>query len=217
METAKDTEVFSRGLIKSKKRVADHGEVFTPSWLIEAMLDLTEESDRVDARFLEPACGDGNFLIRILQRKLAIVELTYAKAAHERRYLALIAAMSIYGIELLEDNILECRRRMLKTFAEYLMIGPSDEFYRAASQVLVRNLVHGDALKMHTTHGRPIVFSEWEFLGHGKFRRRDFRFDLLAQASATDRNSLAPIAVVQSMTVREIGAAARSSEKRMTL
>ena len=66
--------------IKSKQRVADHGEVFTPAWLVEAMLDLVkDETERIDARFLEPACGSGNFLVRILQRKLAAVELKFGK------------------------------------------------------------------------------------------------------------------------------------------
>ena len=63
-------------LIKSKKRVADHGEVFTPSWLVEAMLDLVnDETQRIDSRFLEPACGSGNFLVRVLQRKLGAIEI----------------------------------------------------------------------------------------------------------------------------------------------
>ena len=123
--------------VKSKQRVADHGEVFTPAWMVEAMLDLVkEETDRIDSRFLEPACGSGNFLVQILRRKLAAVELKYHQSDFERQHYALLALMSIYGIELLVDNIAECRANMLEILAEYLHLDPSDDLYRAASYVL---------------------------------------------------------------------------------
>src|SRR6202171_2669091 len=113
-------------LIKSKKRVADHGEVFTPPWMVEAMLDLVKgETERIDSRFLESACGSGNFLIRILQRKLAAVELKFGKSDFEKRHYALLALMCSYGIELLADNIAECRANMLEIFAEYLDLDES--------------------------------------------------------------------------------------------
>ncbi|MBM3273226.1 SAM-dependent DNA methyltransferase [Candidatus Kaiserbacteria bacterium] len=171
--------------IKSKQRVADHGEVFTPAWMVDAMLDLVkEEAERIDSRFLEPACGSGNFLVRILQRKLAAVELKYGKADFERQHFALYALMCIYGIELLADNIAECHANLLEIFAEYLNIEPSDALYQAASCVLSWNLVHGDALKMRASDGQPITFAEWGYLGKGKFQRRDFRFDVLTGSSA---------------------------------
>src|SRR5690348_14335304 len=97
-------------LIESKQRVADHGEVFTPAWMVEAMLDLVkDETERIDSRFLEPACGSGNFLVQVLVRKLLAVQLKYGESEFERRHYALLALMCIYGIELLEDNIAECR------------------------------------------------------------------------------------------------------------
>src|SRR5690606_8444507 len=134
-------------MIKSKKRVADHGEVFTPSWLVEAMLDLVkDETERIDSRFLEPASGSGNFLVEVLRRKLAAVELKYGKSRFERRHYALLALMCIYGIELLPDNIAECRANLLEILAEYLNLEDADELYQAASYVLSQNLVHGDAL-----------------------------------------------------------------------
>jgi len=201
MDSAIERQVASRDLIKSKKRVADHGEVFTPTWLVEAMLDLTKESDRIESRFLEPACGNGNFLIRVLQRKLAIVDLKSRKSSHNKENLALIAIMSIYGIELLEDNIIECRKRLLSVFADFIKIDSSNALYRAASRVLSLNLIHGDSLKMLTHDGRPIVFSEWEYLGQDKYQRRDFRFDMLAQGRA---EKIAPIKVHDSMVVSEI-------------
>lgn len=172
-------------LIKSRKRVADHGEVFTPAWMVDAMLDLVkDESERIDSRFLEPACGSGNFLVRVLQRKLAAVELKYGKSEFEKRYFALLALMCIYGIELLADNIAECRANLLDIFADYLEIEETDDLYRAASAVLVLNLVHGDALTMRNSEGQPITFAEWGPLGKGKYQRRDFRFDVLTGSSA---------------------------------
>ena len=141
-------------MLKSKQRVADHGEVFTPAWMVEAMLDLVkDETERIDSRFLEPACGSGNFLVQILRRKLAAVELKYGKSDFERRHYALLALMCIYGIELLADNIAECRANVLEIFAEYLNLDESDELYRAAFYVLSQNLVHGDALTMRTHDG----------------------------------------------------------------
>lgn len=172
-------------LIKSKKRVADHGEVFTPPWLVDAMLDLVkDEAERIDSRFLEPACGSGNFLVRVLQRKLAAVEIKFGKSDFEKRHYSLYALMCTYGIELLPDNIAECRANMLDVLAEYLNIDETDEAYRAASYVLAQNLVHGDALTMRTDGGQPITFAEWGYLGKGKFQRRDFRLDVLTGSSA---------------------------------
>ena len=107
-------------LVKSKQRVADHGEVFTPPWMVEAMLDLVKgETERIDSRFLEPACGNGNFLVQVLRRKLAAVELKYGKSDFERRHYALLGLMCIYGIELLPDNIADCRANLLEIFAGY--------------------------------------------------------------------------------------------------
>jgi hypothetical protein len=172
-------------LVKSKQRVADHGEVFTPAWMVEAMLDLVKgETERIDSRFLEPACGSGNFLVQILRRKLAAVELKYAQSDFERRNFALFALMCVYGIELLPDNIAECRANLLEVFTEYLALQPTEDLYRAASAVLALNLVHGDALTMCTAAGVPITFAEWGYLGKGRFNRRDFRYDSLTQSSA---------------------------------
>lgn len=179
-------------LIKSKKRVADHGEVFTPPWLVEKMLDLVQgETERIDARFLEPACGSGNFLVPILQRKLAAVEMKFGKSEFEKRHYALFGLMCCYGIELLDDNISECRANMLEVFADYLGLSDGDELYRAASFVLSLNLVHGDAMTMRDTDGAPIAVVEWGYLGKGKFQRRDFRLDVLTgMASFSAEGSL---------------------------
>src|SRR5271155_5214767 len=104
-------------LVKSKHRVADHGEVFTPAWMVAAMLDLVKgESERIDSRFLEPACGSGNFLVPVLKRKLNTVHARYGQSDFERRHQSLLALMCIYGIELLDDNVAECRDNLLAVF-----------------------------------------------------------------------------------------------------
>ena len=149
------------------------------------MLDLVKnESERIDSRFLEPACGSGNFIVSVLQRKLASVERKFGKSDFEKQHYALLALMCIYGIELLPDNIAECRENMLEIFAGYLNLQESDDLCRAASYVVSLNLVHGDALMMCTDRKEPITFAEWGYLGKGKFQRRDFRFDTLTHSSA---------------------------------
>jgi len=207
-------------LIKSKQRIADHGEVFTPAWMVDAMLDLVKgETERIDSRFLEPACGSGNFLVRILQRKLAAVELKYGKSDFEKRHYTLLAVMCTYGIELLPDNIAECRANMLEILADYLNLNESDDLCRAAFYVLSQNLVHGDALKMRASDGQPITFAEWGYLGKGKFQRRDFRLDILTGASAYSREGdlfanlgkheiFTPTKTYPPMTVSELACAA---------
>lgn len=206
-------------LIKSKQRVADHGEVFTPAWLVEKMLDLVKgETERIDSRFLEPACGSGNFLVPILQRKLAAVEVKYGGDSFERRVRALQAISCCYGIELLADNIAECRANMLGVFAEYLELHTADEFRRAASHMLSLNLIHGDALAMKAHDGSPLLIVEWGYVGRGKFQRRDFRLDVLTgMAGLMEQGSLfgglgrhevfTPVGLDRPpMTVRELAA-----------
>lgn len=215
-------------VVKSKQRVADHGEVFTPAWMVEAMLDLVkDETERIDSRFLEPACGSGNFLVRILQRKLAAVELKFGKSDFEKRHYALLALMCAYGIELLADNIAECRANMLEILSDYLILKEADDLFQAASYVLSQNLVHGNALTMRTQDDRPITFTEWGYLGKGKFQRRDFRLDVLAQMSAFgEEGSLfanlgkheifTPVRTYSPMTVRELARAALADAPKET-
>ena len=216
-------------LVKSKQRVADHGEVFTPAWMVEAMLDLVKgETERIDARFLEPACGSGNFLVHILKRKLAAVELKFRKSDFEKQHYALLALMCAYGIELLPDNIAECRANMLEIFADYLNLEESDDLYRAASYVLSLNLVHGDALTMRASDGEPITFAEWGYLGKGKFQRRDFRLDVLTGSSAFSAEGslfahlgkheiFTPTRTYPPMTVRELAAVLGDAQKATSI
>lgn len=190
------------------------------------MLDLVKgETERIDSRFLEPACGSGNFLVHILKRKLAAVETKFARSSFEKRHYALLALMCTYGIELLQDNITECRSNMLDIFAEYLTLNESDELYQAAWYVLSQNLVHGDALKFRTSDGRPITFAEWGYLGKGKFQRRDFRLDVLTGSSAFcaegslfaglgKHEIFSPARAYPPMTVGDLAAASIDSEPK---
>ncbi len=172
-------------LVKSRQRVADHGEVFTSSWMVEDMLNLVkDESERIDSRFLEPACGSGNFLKVVLSKKLETVQSKYGKSEFEKRHQALFSLMCIYGIELLGDNIEECRQLLLDIFASFLMIGEEDTWYQAAKAVLKANILQGDALTLRTSEGEHIEFPEWGYLGSGKYQRRDFRYDELTQRSS---------------------------------
>lgn len=210
-------------LVKSKQRVVDHGEVFTPPLMVEAMLDLVKaESERIDARFLEPACGSGNFIVRILMRKLAAVELKYGKSDFERRHYALLALMCIYGIELLADNVAECRENTLEIFVEYTQANDGDDLHLAALHVLKANILHGDALTMKSSNGQTIAFAEWGYLGKGKFQRRDFRLDVLtgsanfsAEGSLFGKHEIfTPIKTYAPMTMRELAALEASNLPR---
>ena len=155
------------------------------------MLDLADqETERIDARFLEPACGSGNFLVPVLRRKLAAVERRYAASEFEKRHHALVALMCVYGIELLADNVAECRDNLFDELFAYLGSGLGNDWFGAARVVVETNIVHGDALAMKTVDGEPVVFAEWGYLGRGRFQRRDFRFDALEQMSSFEADSL---------------------------
>jgi hypothetical protein len=201
-------------LVKSKQRVADHGEVFTPAWMVENMLDLVKhESERIDSRVLEPACGSGNFLVPVLARKLVTVQLRHGKSEFEKRHYALFALMCTYGIELLADNAEECRHNLAEVFNTFLDIGNVDQWARAARAVLSVNIVQGDALTMTVPSGQPITFPEWGYLGKGKFQRRDFRYDDLTQRASyegtlfgelDDEDLFVPAQTYPTMTVNQI-------------
>ncbi len=181
LNTQLDSE---ENLVKSRQRVFEHGEVFTPSWMVEDMLNLVQsETERIDSRFLESACGSGNFLKNVLSRKFQAVQNKYGKSDFEKQHNALFALMCIYGIELLKDNVEECRSILLSQFMSFLNLERNDKFVRAAEKVLQSNIIEGDALTLTTTQGKPIEFPEWGYLGNGKFQKRDFRYDALTQRS----------------------------------
>lgn len=168
--------------IKTKERIANHGEVFTAEREVNAMLDLVkQETERIESRFLEPACGTGNFLAEIIRRKLTIVKNRYAKNKADYEKYAFLAMTSIYGVDILEDNIDECQDRLLSIFIEeYKTVFKEkmgSEYIEAIQYVLSRNILHGDALSMKNIHGEPIVFSEWSLVSGNMIKRRDYRFE----------------------------------------
>ena len=174
-------------LIRSKKRVADHGEVFTPAWMVEAMLDLVKgETERIDARFLEPACGSGNFLVPVLKRKLAAVQVKFGRSDFDRRQYALLALMCSYGIELLEDNHLDARETMLAEFVGFqekheVPCGPDTDLRRAATFLIDVNIVRGNTLTGLDGQGKDIQLSWWNRIpeGAGMVQREPFTFNSL--------------------------------------
>ena len=173
--------------IKSKQRVKDHGEVFTQKREVNAMLDLVKnETERIESRFLEPACGNGNFLVPILKRKLAIVKKKYGSSQNEFERMALLAVSSIYGVELLKDNIVACIERLYNIFngayAKLYKGNCKDSFRTSIRFILERNILQGDALTLKINDGKEyIIFSEWSLLNGGMIKRRDFQFIDLAE------------------------------------
>ncbi len=175
--------------VKSKKRVADHGEVFTNEREVNAMLDLVKhETERIDSRFLEPACGNGNFLAEVLRRKLNVVAQRYSKSQTEWERYAVIAASSIYGVDILEDNAQECRERLFNIFdRRYISLFKDkckEECRRSIKFLLGRNILWGDALDFtNPVTKQPIIFSEWSAVNGSMLKRRDYMFKFLVEKS----------------------------------
>ena len=173
--------------VKSKKRVADHGEVFTSEREVNAMLDLVkQETERIDSRFLEPACGTGNFLVEILNRKLKIVKDRYKKSQIEFERNAIIAISSIYGVDILQDNTIECRDRLFEIFdVIYTRLYKTDckeDCKTSVKFLLKRNILWGDALDFTNPETKePIVFSEWSAINGSMIKRRDYVFKFLVE------------------------------------
>ena len=170
-------------LTKSKQRVRDHGEVFTPREIVRDMLDLIppELYEKPDARFLEPACGDGNFLIEVLKRKLETVEKKYKRHQDEYERNVVTVVAGLYGVELLDDNVLRARERLFEIVEQkYRALYKSkvkEDFLKSAQYVIERNIVQGDARSLKDKHDKPIVFSEWSPVNTVKIKRQDFTFE----------------------------------------
>lgn len=174
--------------VRSKQRVADYGEVFTAAREVNAMLDLVkDETQRIDSRFLEPACGEGAFLTEILRRKLAVVKSRYKKSPFDYERYAILALMSIYGVELLEDNAERCRQNLFaiwnKEYTAVMKRQASEECRNAARYILRKNILCGDALTMLQPDSTPIVFAEWSLVSGGMVKRRDYTLDELLRKS----------------------------------
>ena len=183
--------------VVSKQRVADHGEVLTGRREVNAMLDLVKsETERIDSRFLEPACGTGNFLAEILERKLRVVESRYGRSQLDYERYAILAVSSIYGIDILEDNVQQCRHRLFEIFDLYYLRlfknKSNDDCRESVRYILERNIIHGDALSLKTVgdNPNPIVFSEWSPVNGSMLKRRDFTFHGLLEHEAIKETPL---------------------------
>lgn len=172
--------------VNNRQRVIDHGEVFTPPELVNDMLDLVKhECERIDSRFLEPACGNGNFLAEVLRRKLNTVDKQNPRNRQRWERDIVLSVCSLYGIDLLHDNIEACRERLLN-----IVISAHESAYQeplpeaacvALAYILSRNILQGDALSLQTAEGNPIVFSEWSPLNGTLIKRRDFVYEHLLE------------------------------------
>ena len=172
------------GQTKSKQRVAEHGEVFTAEREVNAMLDLVKsEAERIDSRFLEPACGEGAFLTEILRRKLAVVKSRYGKSPYDYERYAVLAVTSIYGVDILEDNTEVCRQKLFdiwdKEYTANAKEQANDQCRETVKYILRKNILCGDALTMRQADGSPIIFTEWSFVTGNQVKRRDFALDEL--------------------------------------
>lgn len=198
-------EIVFKSQIKSRERVANHGEVFTAEREVKAMCDLVkDETERIDSRFLEPACGDGNFLAEIINRKLTVVSKQYSKSPDDWEKYSVLAVSSIYGIDIMADNAQACRNRLfeiwkkeyLKNCGKKLSEEQKLETEKTVLFLLDRNILCGNALSLKEVDenqndtDRQIIFSEWGLVGE-KLKRRDFAFnDLVNQDFANEEGSL---------------------------
>jgi len=185
--------------VKSRQRVADHGEVFTAEREVKAMCDLVkDETERIDSRFLEPACGDGNFLSEILSRKLAAVRKKYSKSASDYEKNSLLAVSSLYGVDILSDNVAACRERLFGIWeSEYKAVcgrETNEDVCKSVRFILDRNIICGNGISMRLVDANaedtpiPIVFSEWAFISGSNIQRSDYTFDELLNGEPPDPN-----------------------------
>lgn len=170
--------------IKTRQRVADHGEVYTAEKEVKAMCDLVkDETERIESRFLEPACGNGNFLAEILKRKLEIVKSRYTKSPYEYEKYSVIAVSSMYGVDILEDNIIECRQRLFNIWEEQykkiLKDYANEDCIKSVKYIFNKNILCGDALTMLQNNGSPIIFAEWSFIKDNLVKRKDYALNEL--------------------------------------
>ena len=173
--------------VKSKERVSNFGEVFTNEREVNAMLDLVkDETENIESTFLEPACGDGNFLIEVLRRKLKVVKERYDKNEELFEKFSIVAVTSIYGVELLQDNVDACIERLFSYWSEEYTTNckniQSNVCREACRYILTKNILCGDALTMLKNDGTPIIFAEWKLVRGSLLKRRDYELSKILEA-----------------------------------
>ena len=182
--------------IKSKQRVADHGEVFTNEREVKAMCDLVaDEVKKIESTVLEPACGEGNFLIEILTRKLKTVRELCEGNTDKYELYSVKAVSSLYGVDILGDNVVICRQNLFDLWQdEYVQnIGknPDEKLQQTVLHILEVNIVRGNTLSTKLVDentndtDEPIVFSEWIFDDNGFVIREENRFDAMLESEET--------------------------------
>jgi len=182
--------------VKSRRRVTDHGEVFTSEREVNAMLDLVkQETERIESHFLEPACGSGNFLVEVLRRKLEVVKNRYKKCQFEYERYSMIALSSIYGIDILEDNVEECQERLFDIlnmqYTKFYKKNCNELYGESAKYILKKNIIWGDALTLKTVDEKdPIVFAEWSAVNGSMIKRRDYTLANLLENQPIDEPNL---------------------------
>ena len=158
--------------------------MFTNEREVNAMLDMVKaETERIESRFLEPACGDGNFLIEVLRRKLAVVTTRYGKDKAEWQHYAWLAVSSIYGVELLVDNVAACRQRLQRFVCTAHEFAADELFQESVRFALSKNILCGDALTMLQSDGTPITFAEWSFVRGERVKRQDYQLNHMLDAN----------------------------------
>lgn len=179
--------------IKSRERVSDHGEVYTRLREVNAMLDLVNhETQRIESKFLEPACGNGNFLLEVLRRKTEVVRKQFLTSQIDFERYLFSSTASVYGIDIQYDNVIECRKRLLTFLADsYTQLFKKtykEEVIRSLRFVLSRNILCGDALTLKNYEadliGKPILFSDWSIISGNLVKRKDFIFSDLVERSS---------------------------------
>lgn len=174
--------------IKTKKRVSDFGEVYTAKKQVNDMLDLVkDQSYDPKATFFEPACGNGNFLIEILRRKLSVI-LNRKNVSSNIEIEALQCISTIYGVDIQPDNVSEARERLYGVAKDLLGNITYDGFWKAVILILKRNIICADTLTAKCAGGSDLVISEWLFKEDGTIVRREHRYtDMLNGLDAIGR------------------------------
>ena len=155
-------------LIKSKSRVRKHGEVFTPDWMVKKMLSepaIQKKIKDIRATFFEPSVGEGAFVTEILHQKLNHVDEISNKSDWIENALWVVA--SIYGIELLTDNLIIAKHNLVNVLIEHYQkfyqkeLSKNTDLYKSARYIIDNNIVQGNALTYLNNSNNLIVFSEW--------------------------------------------------------
>lgn len=169
--------------IKKNINISKYGEVFTDKREINSMVDLvSDELKRPDSRFLEPACGDGAFLVKILEKKMDYICERYKKNSFELQNMFLLALSSVYGIEIQENNVSKCRKNIYNLFkkkSEKIITNNNDNYFENAMFIIEKNIVCGDALTMKDSNNNDIILSQWSMVKIGFFKRVEYKFRTL--------------------------------------